>query len=57
MDKKAIASILLEADKMLDKISVKGDDVFALVNARKLMMVAFDELNKPPEEDKTEGDS
>ena len=50
-------SILIEIDKLLDRLSVKGEDVFVLSDARKLMKLAFDELNKPPEEEKTEGES
>lgn len=50
-------SILIEVDKLLDRLAVKGEDVFVLSDARKLMKLAFDELTKPPEEEKTEGDS
>lgn len=57
MEINIITSALFDADKILSRISVNGDDVFALVNARKLMKLAFDELTKPPEEEKAEGDS
>ena len=49
--------ILIEVDKLLDRLAVKGDDVFVLSDARKLMKLAFDELTKPPEDEKTEGES
>lgn len=37
-------NILIEVDKLLDRISVKGEDVFSLSDARKLMKLAFDKL-------------
>ncbi len=52
-----VINILVQVDNTLSRISVNGDDVFALADARKLMKLAFDELNKPPEEEKTEGES
>ena len=52
-----VINILVQVDNTLSRISVKGDDVFELASARQLMKLAFDELNKPPEEEKTEVDS
>lgn len=52
-----VINILVQVDNTLSRISVNGDDVFALADARKLMKLAFDELTKPPEEEKTEGES
>ena len=37
-------SILIEVDKLLDRVSVRGEDVFVLSDARKLLKLVFDEL-------------
>ena len=39
-----VYNALLNADKLLDTISVSGSDAYALVEARRLMKAAFDEL-------------
>ena len=49
-----IFNALLNADKLLSDISVKGNDAYALVEARRLLKTVFDELNQPPEKEKTE---
>lgn len=51
-----VISVLVQVDNILDRISVKGGDVFELASARQLMKLAFDELTKPPEDEKTEGE-
>lgn len=50
-----VISILIEVDRILSSVSVKSDDVFALADARKLMKMAFDELNKSSKEETEEG--
>ena len=45
-------STLLMADNILEKISVRGSDVYLLVEARKLMKQVYDQLGK---EEKTNG--
>lgn len=42
-------SILIQADNLLDTISVKGNDVFQLAKVRKMLKDAFDELSKQSE--------
>lgn len=44
-----IIKCLIKADKLLSEISAKGEDVFLMAEARKLMKLAFDELTKPKE--------
>ena len=39
-------SILAQADSLLETISVKGADAYAIVNARKLLKVAYDLLTR-----------
>ena len=46
-----IFNALLNADHLLESISVKGNDAYFLVEARRLLKAIFDELNKPPEEE------
>lgn len=38
--------LLIEADKTLERISVKGDDVFAMANVRSLLKAAYDAMRK-----------
>lgn len=45
-----IFNALINADKLLDTISVKGKDAYALVEARRLLKMVFDEINSPPPE-------
>ncbi|MBP5460708.1 MAG: hypothetical protein J6Y20_01085 [Lachnospiraceae bacterium] len=46
-----VIQLLIKADNALASISVKGDDAFALVDARRLLKAAFDELRKEDEPD------
>lgn len=39
-------SILIQADNLLNTISVKGNDVFQLARARTMLKEVFDELSK-----------
>ena len=39
-----ICELLIKADSLLEKISVRGGDAYALVEARKMLKAAFDEL-------------
>lgn len=39
-------SILAQADSLLETISVKGADAYAMVNARKLLKAAYDLLTR-----------
>lgn len=41
-----IISLLFDADKELNTVSVSGDDVFRMRNARTLMKTAFDLLQE-----------
>jgi hypothetical protein len=47
----AVFNALINADKLLSGISVKGNDAYALVEARRLLKIVFDENNKPPEKE------
>ena len=47
---KKITNLLMQADGILDEISVRGNDVFRLSDARKLLKLAYDELTKPQSE-------
>lgn len=49
-----VLTLLIKADNLLDNISVKGNDVYLLSDARKLMKEAFDKLVNPPEDEKGE---
>lgn len=51
-----IFNALLNADHLLESISVKGNDAYSLVEARRLLKVVFDELNKPPESEEAKGE-
>lgn len=42
-------SILAQADSLLETISVKGADAYAMVNARKLLKAAYDLIRKEAE--------
>lgn len=44
-----ILEVLAQADTKLDTISVKGIDAYVMVDARKLLRVAYDELRKEAE--------
>lgn len=44
-----ILEVLAQADAKLDTISVKGVDAYTMVDARKLLRVAYDELRKEAE--------
>lgn len=46
MSIKQILEALAQADAKLDTISVKGVDAYTMVDARKLLRVAYDELRK-----------
>lgn len=46
MSIKQILEALAQADSKLDTISVKGVDAYTMVDARKLLRVAYDELRK-----------
>lgn len=50
MNKDNVISIIASADSRLAQINVKGDDVFALSDARKWLKAAFDEINKSDDE-------
>ena len=52
-----IIKALVEADRALSGLEVKGDNVFLLAQAWSCMKAAFDGLNKPdePEEVKDDG--
>lgn len=45
---------LLEADSLLDTISVKGNDTFTLVTARKIMKVVYDIIANHPKDNEGE---
>lgn len=45
-----ILEVLAKADTKLDTISVKGVDAYTMVDARKLLRVAYDELKKEVDE-------
>lgn len=45
-----ILEVLAQADAKLDTISVKGVDAYTMVDARKLLRVAYDELKKEVDE-------
>ena len=47
----SINQFLAKADSCLSRISVKGDDVFTLAEARKWMKLAFDGLNSEQHEE------
>lgn len=49
MSIKQILEVLAQADAKLDTISVKGVDAYTMVDARKLLRVAYDELRKEAE--------
>ena len=49
-----IIECLIHADKQLETISVKGADVYALVNARNALKSAYDTLIKEAAEDVSE---
>lgn len=51
-----IFNALLNADHLLESISVKGNDAYSLVEARRLLKAIFDELNKPPESEEVKGE-
>lgn len=40
-----IIRLLLEVDRILNSMSVSGDNVFAVCNARKLLKYAYDKCN------------
>ena len=40
---------LIEADRLLDSISVKGNDVYLLVEARQLLKTVFNDLKRTEE--------
>lgn len=44
-----VLNYLVNADKHLETISVKGADVYALVNARSAIKAAYDALKKEAE--------
>ena len=44
-----ILEVLAQADQKLDTISVKSVDAYTMVDARKLLRVAYDELRKEAE--------
>lgn len=50
-----VVNLMVQADNLLDKISVNGNDVFALSDARKLLKAAYDELVRKPEEKGKDG--
>lgn len=41
--------LMIEADKTLERISVKADDVYAMANARSLLKAAYDAIRKEAE--------
>lgn len=41
-----VLNLLVQADKHLETISVKGADAYAMVNARSALKAAYDELKK-----------
>ena len=43
-------SILIQADNLLDSISVKGNDVFQLARSRNMLKEVYDELIKKQSE-------
>ena len=43
--------LLIRADDTLAKISVRGDDAYAMVNARSLLKAAYDVLRSKKEEE------
>lgn len=44
-----IYNALTRADELLNGISVKGNDVYLLVEARQMLKIVFDEINVPKE--------
>lgn len=44
-----ILEVLAQADQKLDTIGVKSVDAYTMVDARKLLRVAYDELRKEAE--------
>lgn len=45
-----VFACLIQADKHLETISVRGADVYALLNARSALKAAYDELKKEVDE-------
>lgn len=41
-----ILELMAQADNQLQTIAVRGEDAFAMVNARKLLRVAYDMVRK-----------
>ena len=42
----SVLKLLINADQQLESVSVRGTDVFAMANARKLLKAAYDSLMK-----------
>ena len=42
----SVLQLMADADRQLESVSVRGTDVFAMANARKLLKAAYDSLMK-----------
>ena len=47
MNSNELTALLARADSLLERVSVSGEGVFALAEARRVLKQAFDLLNKP----------
>lgn len=50
MSNNEIAALLARADSLLERVSVSGDGVFALAEARRVLKKAYDAARQPEPE-------
>ena len=52
MNSNELAALLARADSLLDRVSVSGEGVFALAEARRVLKHAYDAARQPEDQKK-----